>query len=89
MNVSRPNRALGQRRAGYGGEQEPRVQGPEIESAVESVGESGEVLSTILSEGKRVITARKAGLEITSTLSDSYSLFLRSAFVTVVECHMS
>ena len=74
MNVSRPNRALGQRRAGYGGEQEPRVQGPEIESAVESVGESGEVLSTILSEGKRVITARKAGLEITQDRVDPLEL---------------
>jgi hypothetical protein len=60
MNVSRPNRALGQRRAGYGGEQEPRVQGPEIESAVESVGEGREVLSAILSEGKRAVTAGKS-----------------------------
>ena len=36
-----------------------------MESAVESVGESREVLSAILSKGKRVVATRKAGLEIT------------------------
>jgi len=75
MSVSCPNRALGPRRADYRGDQEPLVQRPEVESAVESVGESREVLSAILSKGKRVVATRKAGLEIAQDRVDPLELW--------------
>ncbi len=75
MSVSRPNRALGPRRAGYRGDQEPLVESSEIESAVKSVGESREVLSAILSKGKRVVATRKAGLEIAQDRVDPLELW--------------
>ena len=44
--------------------QQPMVQRSQVESAVEAVGESGEIATGILSEAERMLGARQAGLQV-------------------------
>jgi hypothetical protein len=55
MNFSQPNRLLRVWGAGGGGDEQPRVQRAEVEATVESITESGEVSSRILSEVERMV----------------------------------
>ena len=52
------------------GDQQPRVQRPEVEAAIETVGERGEVSSGVLAEGKRVVGTLQTGLEIAQDCVD-------------------
>jgi len=65
MKLSHPNRTLGLRATASCGDKQALMQRPEIESAVEAVGECGQVPSGILSEVECMVAATQTGLEIT------------------------
>ncbi len=76
MNFSRhPNRILGLRSALCRRDQQALRQGSQIESAVEAIGESAQVLLCVFSKPKAVVTAAQAGLEISQHRVDPLQLW--------------
>ncbi len=63
MNISRPNTPLGMGPTVGGGDQ-TYMQCAEMESAVESIGEGGEVVGRAFSESECMVTPAQAGLEV-------------------------
>src|SRR3990167_636372 len=64
MNLSRPNRPLRVRPTAGGGDDQARMQCAEIESAIEAIGESGEISGRILSKVECMVTPAQTGLEV-------------------------
>ena len=65
MMFSRPNHPLGLRHTGGGSHEQSRVKGAQIESAVESVGERGQVSRCVFAEVERMVAAAQTRLEVT------------------------
>ena len=65
MMLSRPNHPLRLRHTGGGSHEQSRVKRAQIESAVESIGERGQVSRSIFAEVERMVTAAQTGLEVT------------------------
>ena len=65
MMFSRPNHPLRLRHTGGGSHEQSRVKGAQIESAVESVGERGQVSRCVFAEVERMVAAAQTRLEVT------------------------
>ena len=63
--LSSPNHPLRLRHTGGGSQKQSRVKRAQIESAVESIGERGQVSRSIFAEVERMVTAAQTGLEVT------------------------
>ncbi len=76
MNLSHhPNRALRKRPALGDCHQQALGQRPEVESAIESVGEGTKILCGIFSEPKAVVAATQACLEVSQHCVDPLQLW--------------
>src|SRR3546814_2903516 len=65
MRFSLPNHPLRLRHTGGGSHEQSRVKRAQIESAVESVGERGQVSRCVFAEVERMVAAAQTRLEVT------------------------
>ena len=70
MNLIHPNRPLRVRPTAGGGNDQARMQGAEIEPAIDAIGKHGEISGCILSEGECVVTPAQTSLEVAQDSAD-------------------
>ena len=72
-----------------GGDDQTRMQCAEMESAVESIGEGGEVVGRVFSESECMVTPAQAGLELVKQASPSENTVQPGARLDWAHCPMA